>query len=166
MNKPTFCRTVLASASSIIFTFFNSCYMFIFLLFHEIWFCCENFLTEFKIAFIRIFLPHSGSILDFQLCWKSGKFQPARWSHEVAILCSWDHPATTSVENQNLKLFLSMFCDVPTLIVPPINKVCVVPPFSICCFLTPIVSPLKKVGAVSPLPVYVFLCTRAPPPPM
>ena len=30
-------------------------------------------------------LPHSGSILDSQQSWKSGKFQLARWSHEVAI---------------------------------------------------------------------------------
>ena len=34
-----------------------------------------------------------GSILDFQLCWKSGKFQLARWSHNVALL-SWNHPPT------------------------------------------------------------------------
>ena len=27
-----------------------------------------------------------GSILDFQLCWKSGKFQLVRWSHNVALL--------------------------------------------------------------------------------
>ena len=41
-----------------------------------------------------LILPHSGSILDSQLCLKSGKFQLGRWSHEVAILCSWDQPPT------------------------------------------------------------------------
>ena len=30
-------------------------------------------------------MPHSGSILDSQLSWESGKFQLARWSHEVVI---------------------------------------------------------------------------------
>ena len=34
------------------------------------------------------------SILDSQLCWKSGKFQLVRWSHKVALLCSWDPPPT------------------------------------------------------------------------
>ena len=39
-----------------------------------------------------LFLPHSGSILDSQLCWKSGKFQLARWSHEVDIFPVRNHP--------------------------------------------------------------------------
>ena len=30
-------------------------------------------------------LPHLGSILDSQLNWESGKFQLARWSHEVVL---------------------------------------------------------------------------------
>ena len=48
----------------------------------------------------------------------------------MAILCIMQlgpptHP-TASVENQRLMLFLTMLCDVPTTIVPPINKVCAV----------------------------------------
>ena len=42
-----------------------------------------------------------GSILDSQLSWDSGKFQLARWSHELVWLCRWwpptqppTHPAT------------------------------------------------------------------------
>ena len=35
-----------------------------------------------------------GSILDSQLSWESGKFQLARWSHKVAILCSWNYLTT------------------------------------------------------------------------
>ena len=34
-----------------------------------------------------------GSILESQLSWESGKFQLARWSHNVALL-SWNHPPT------------------------------------------------------------------------
>ena len=43
---------------------------------------------------IKWFLPHSVSILDSQLSWESGKFQLARWSHEVALLPRCDDPAT------------------------------------------------------------------------
>ena len=34
-----------------------------------------------------------GSILDSQLSWESGKFQLARWSHNMALL-SWNHLPT------------------------------------------------------------------------
>ena len=41
---------------------------------------------------IRVWLIATlGSILDSQLIWESGKFQLARWSHNVALF-SWDHP--------------------------------------------------------------------------
>ena len=50
-----------------------------------------------------LFLPHSGSILDFQLSWKSCKFQLARWSHEVAILCSWNHLPNHPAQRISLK---------------------------------------------------------------
>ena len=35
--------------------------------------------------FYLLIIATLGSILDFQLSWKSGKFQLARWSHEVVI---------------------------------------------------------------------------------
>ena len=50
---------------------------------------------------------------------KNQKFQLARWSHEVAILYSWDHPSTHPPH----QLFLSMKCGVPTPNVPPTNYV-------------------------------------------
>ena len=58
------------------------------------YFCCW-FSPHPYFMFLLCLLPHSGSILDSQLSWESGKFQLARWSHEVAILCSWDHPPPT-----------------------------------------------------------------------
>ena len=41
-------------------------------------------------------LPNSGSILDYQLDWESGKFQLARWSHEVVLKITGPptHPPT------------------------------------------------------------------------
>ena len=52
------------------------------------------------------------------------------------------HPSTASVGNQKLELFLLMFCDLPTPIVPTINKVCAVSPHPILlilCIVTPLI---------------------------
>ena len=35
-----------------------------------------------------------GYILDYQLIWESGKFQLARWSHNVALFSTQNHPST------------------------------------------------------------------------
>ena len=48
------------------------------------YFCCW-FSPHPYFMFLLCLLPHSGSILDSQLSWESGKFQLARWSHEVVI---------------------------------------------------------------------------------
>ena len=50
-----------------------------------------KFLPDFEIATL-------GSILDSQLSWESGKFQLARWSHEVVIFPAIiTHPPTRRV---------------------------------------------------------------------
>ena len=45
-----------------------------------------------------------GSILDSQLSWESGKFQLARWSHEVALFPVRNHPATRHLSLEGLDL--------------------------------------------------------------
>ena len=77
-----------------------------------------------------------GSILDFQLDWKSFKFQLARWSLREAGLCREpQHPPTHQPPNlRHGNFILSMLCGVPTPISAPINKVCVVSPPSIDSF--------------------------------
>ena len=71
------------------------------------WFLFQTF--NKSVSFHLLFLPHSGSILDSQPSWESGKFQLARWIHRVALLSA-------------AKLFLSMLCDLPTPILPPSIK--------------------------------------------
>ena len=92
-------------------------------------------------------LPHSGSILDSQLCWKSGKFQLARWRHERAVLCSWNHPPTQPPHQLEIHLGMSaklkiwfFQCSVvsPPQMCPLIKRVCSVSPlpedvFSVWC---------------------------------
>ena len=48
------------------------------------YFCCW-FSPHPYFMFLLCLLPHSGSILDSQLSWESGKFQLARWIHEMVI---------------------------------------------------------------------------------
>ena len=87
-----------------------------------------------------------GSILDFQLSWKSGKFQLARWSHKGVLFFveNWlaCHPTSSMFQILNSQLAVSLFWYFGHVNVNvvwcPINKICV----------------------VSPLPVYVF----SPPP--
>ena len=58
------------------------------------YFCCW-FSPHPYFMFLLCLLPHSGSILDSQLSWESGKFQLARWSHEVVIFPEGiTHPPT------------------------------------------------------------------------
>ena len=43
-------------------------------------------LSEQEMELFEVIIATLGSILDSQLSWESGKFQLARWSHEVALL--------------------------------------------------------------------------------
>ena len=81
-------------------------------------------------------LPHSSSILDSQLYWKSGKFQLARWSHKVAILCSWNHPP----HQFEIRRFVFFFQ---------------------CCEVCPpqLFPPLTEYMQCPALPLYVLLCS-------
>ena len=45
----------------------------------------------------QLIIATLGSILDSQLSWESGKFQLARWSHEVVIFPAIVHPPTRRV---------------------------------------------------------------------
>ena len=78
------------------------------------YFCCW-FSPHPYFMFLLCLLPHSGSILDSQLSWESGKFQLARWSHEVVWFSTWvppthppTHPPTTTRSKFDNKHFI--FC--------------------------------------------------------
>ena len=101
-------------------------------------------------------LPHSGSILD------SGKFQLARWSHEVAVLCSWDHPPTPPHQLETRSFpFNAVRCPHPNC--SPIKKVCAISPPPKCrggfVHRPPIQYTLFLCSAP---PVYIFLCGVPP----
>ena len=86
---------------------------------------------------------HTRLHLDSQLSWESGKFQLARWSHEVVLFSVWTDPTTQS----SLRTcFFFQCCAVsPPHLFPTSTKYVRCPPL-----LTPIVFPIKKVCAVSP----------------
>ena len=109
-------------------------------------------------------LPRSGSILDSQKNWESGKFQLARWSHEVVLFPDLDHPPTP--HPPTAKLFLSMLCGVPTPIVPPINKVCAVSPlpsFYVVRCPHPMCYPCQQSMCGVPPSQYTFFLCGVPP---
>ena len=85
-------------------------------------------------GWIRL-LPHSGSILDSQLSWESGKFPLARWSHEVVIFSDRtgrpaDHMDVRLARKLKFdgSLVLSMLCGVPTPCLFHQQSMCGVPP--------------------------------------
>ena len=120
--------------------------------------CCQTYYTSYFLmtaaARLNISeLGHSslkpvatlGFILDSQLSWESGKFQLARWSHEVVIFSDrTGHPATQPPDHMDVRLakkmefdgclILSILCGVPTPIAHHINKVCAVSPPPRICF--------------------------------
>ena len=107
------------------------------------------------------FLPHSGSILASQLSWESGKFQLARWSHEVVLFPDLDHPPT---HPQLSFFFLCCAVSPPQLFLPSTKYVRCPPPIFLCCAVSPphvLLSSTKYVRC-PPLPVYIF-SVRCPP---
>ena len=108
-------------------------------------------------------LPHSGSILDFQLGWKSGKFQLARWSHEAAILCSWNHPPTRptgSVGNQKHARWRPQIAVCPHLfcLSPPFMSV---PTYFVCPHLYVCPHVLYPSSPIMSVPNHHFNCLQA-----
>ena len=49
----------------------------------------EMELSKQEMELFEVIIATLGSILDSQLSWESGKFQLARWSHEVVLLSPW-----------------------------------------------------------------------------
>ena len=49
----------------------------------------EMELSKQETELFEVIIATLGSILDSQLSWESGKFQLARWSHEVVLLSPW-----------------------------------------------------------------------------
>ena len=87
---------------------------------------------------IKCFIATLGSILDSQPSWESGKFQLARWSHEVVIFPErTNHPPTLKWNvrcppPRPLK-HLRALCGVPTLVWKSVHitsiRMCGVRPF-------------------------------------
>ena len=79
------------------------------------YFCCW-FSPHPYFMFLLCLLPHSGSILDSQLSWESGKFQLARWSHEVVWFSTWVPPTHPTPLGQNLIINILEFGNVLKMI--------------------------------------------------
>ena len=107
---------------------------------HETYFVGYGPSNICQIAFSVLILPHSGSILDSQQSWKSGKFQLARWSHKVAIFSVRVPPPSHQPPKEGLDLVLcphlnlniwtvtpSGTCSVPPLLLKHLRIVCGVP---------------------------------------
>ena len=118
-------------------------------------------------VFYICYVATLGSILDSHLIWESGKFQLARWSHNVALFSSnhqsrhppATHPPTRSPSFSNRSNDYwepVLMCGVPRYW-PPVQKVCAVPP------PLPIGTLFLKYVRCPPLPVYTF-SVRCPPP--
>ena len=111
----------------------------------EIWVASQNFATL-------------GSILDSQQSWKSGQYQLARWSHEVAWFWG-NHPPTQSqpIFFWQIQWLLGACFDVrcPPLLAPCLESMCGVRPLIGTLF--------RKYVRCPPLPVYTF-SVRCPPP--
>ena len=106
-----------------------------------------------------------GSILDSQLSCKSGKFQLARWSHEVVLYPDLDHPHTHTPHPQLSFFFLCCAVSPPQLFLPSTKYVrCPPSHLSMLCGVpTPCVTLVNKVCAVSPPPSIHFFCAVSPP---
>ena len=107
--------------------------------------------------YITIFATLS-SILDSQQSWKSGKYQLARWSHEV-VLKSLDHPPTQPPTQPSTELVICtgtrIWGAVSPPLIGPVQKVCAVSP-------SPIGTLFRNMCGVPTSQYTLFLCCVPP----